>query len=60
MKLPFNQEQHNGILSRICVVAFGISFAALIIYFSKVWAFVEQLFSLALPLVLWLTNIFPN
>ena len=49
MKLPFNQEQHNGILSRILVVGFGISFAALIIYFEKVWAFVERLFSLALP-----------
>ena len=49
MKLPFNQEQHNGILSRILVVAFAISFAALILYFNKVWAFVEQLVDLALP-----------
>ena len=49
MKLPFNQEQHNGILSRILVVAFGISFAALILYFEKVWGFVEQLCSLAMP-----------
>ena len=40
MKLPFNQEQHHGILSRILVVGFGISFAALIIYFKHVWAFV--------------------
>lgn len=49
MKLPFNQEQHNGILSRILVVAFGISFASLIVYFDKVWAFIETLFSLASP-----------
>ena len=49
MKLPFNQEQNHGILSRILVVAFAISFAALIFYFKEVWAFVEQLFSLALP-----------
>ena len=49
MKLPFNQEQHNGILSRILVVAFGISFAALIIYFDTVWSFVEKLFGLASP-----------
>ena len=49
MKLPFNREQHNGILSRILVVAFGISFAALILYFDKVWAFVTQLADLSLP-----------
>ena len=49
MKLPFNQEQHNGILSRILVVGFGISFAALIIYFDTVWKFVEKLFGLASP-----------
>ena len=49
MKLPFSQEQHNGILSRILVVGFGISFAALIIYFDTVWAFVEKLFGLASP-----------
>lgn len=49
MKLPFNQEQHNGILSRILVVAFGISFAALILYFNVVWAFIEKIFSLASP-----------
>jgi len=49
MKLPFNQEQHNGILSKICVVAFGISFAALIVYFDTVWGFVEKLFGLASP-----------
>lgn len=49
MKLPFNQEQHNGILSRILVVGFGISFAALIVYFDTVWGFVENLFGLASP-----------
>jgi len=49
MKLPFNQEQHNGILSRILVAAFAISFAALILYFDKVWSFIEKLFSLASP-----------
>ena len=49
MKLPFNQEQHNGILSRILVVGFGISFAALIIYFNTVWGFIEKLFGLASP-----------
>ena len=52
MKLPFNQEQHHGILSRILVVGFGISFAALIIYFKHVWAFVETLVSLAMPFLL--------
>lgn len=52
MKLPFNQEQHNGILSRILVVAFGISFAALLIYFKEVWGFVETLLSLATPFFL--------
>lgn len=49
MKLPFNQEQHNGILSRILVVAFGISFAALIVYFKHVWSFVCALADLATP-----------
>ena len=49
MKLPFNQEQHIGILGRILVVGFGISFAALIIYFNTVWGFVEKLFGLASP-----------
>jgi len=49
MKLPFNQEQHNGILSRILVVGFGISFAALIVYFDTVWSFIEKLFGLASP-----------
>ena len=52
MKLPFNQEQHHGILSHILVVGFGISFAALIIYFKHVWAFVETLVSLAMPFLL--------
>lgn len=49
MKLPFNQEQHNGILSRILVVAFGIGFAALIVYFKHVWSFVCTLVDLATP-----------
>lgn len=49
MKLPFNQEQHNGILSRILVVGFGISFAALIVYFDTVWSFIEKLLGLASP-----------
>lgn len=52
MKLPFNQEQHNGILSRILVVAFGISFAALIIYFKHVWSFIETLVSLSTPFII--------
>ena len=49
MKLPFNNEQHVGILGRICVVAFGISFAAVIVYFSHIWSFISKLFSLASP-----------
>lgn len=49
MKLPFNQEQHVGILGRILVVTFGISFAALIVYFDTVWGFIEKLFGLASP-----------
>jgi len=51
MKLSFNQEQHHGIMSRILVVAFGISFAALILYFKHVWGFIETLFSLATPFI---------
>lgn len=52
MKLPLNQNEHHTLLGRILVVAFGISFAALIIYFSHVWAFIEKLFSLATPFLL--------
>ena len=49
MKLPFNNEQHVGILGRICVVAFGISFAAVIVYFNHIWSFISRVFDLASP-----------
>lgn len=49
MKLPFPQEQHNGIWSRIFVVAFAILFAAFIFYFDHVWGFIARLASLASP-----------
>lgn len=52
MKLPFNNEQHVGILGRICVVAFGISFAALIVYFDHIWGFISKLLDLASPFIL--------
>lgn len=52
MKLPFQNEKRHEILSRIIVVAFGISFAALIIYFQQVWGFVRALFALARPFLM--------
>ena len=52
MKSPFNNEQHVGILGRICVVAFAISFAAVILYFDHIWGFVQQLFDLASPFLI--------
>jgi len=52
MKSPFNNEQHTGILGRICVVAFAISFAAVIIYFNHIWSFVGRVFDLASPFII--------
>ena len=56
MKLPFTkdftQEQHNRVLPQILVVAFAITFTALIIYFERVWDFISKVISLATPFFL--------
>ena len=52
MKLPFNNEQHVGILGRICVVAFGIAFAAVILYFDHIWGFIQEVLDLASPFLI--------
>ena len=52
MKLPITKEQHNRVLPQIIVVAFAISFAALILYFDHVWGFIAKVLSLAMPFFL--------
>lgn len=52
MKLPFNQNEKHNTLNQILVVAFGISFAALIFYFRHVWSFLQTLLSLSMPFLM--------
>ena len=52
MKLPLSDQQRKPFIGCVLLIAFGILFAALVFRFEKIWAVIEQLFSLSSPFLI--------